>query len=128
MPKFTFTFLSIFSALAILLGSLLNVGSVSKSSYWLGEDKLLHMGAYFWLSTATFLAFALDWKKTHAHATVFILCFTYGMTIELAQEQWTNYRSGDVYDLLANTVGIVLALFLGKTVKKIVNKSRIFLN
>ena len=86
------------------------------------------MGAYFWLSTATFLAFVLDWKKTHAHATVFILCFTYGMTIELAQEQWTNYRSGDVYDLLANTVGIVLALFLGKTVKKIVNKSRIFLN
>ena len=86
------------------------------------------MGAYFWLSTATFLAFALDWKKTHAHVTVFILCFTYGMTIELAQEQCTNYRSGDVYDLLANTVGIVLALFLGKTVKKIVNKSRIFLN
>lgn len=128
MPKLTFTFLSVFIALFILVGSLVKSGSINKLSFWLGQDKFIHFGAYFCLSTLTYLAFTIDWKKTHVHATVFILCFTYGMVLEFAQELLTDYRDGDLYDLMANTLGILIALFLGKTIKKIVIKSRIFLN
>jgi len=77
----------------------------------LSADKLAHAFAYFVLSTNLGMA-------------VFLL----GLVLEIIQGYVLVYRTFEVYDLLANTVGIFAFILLAKTLKKIVVKSRIFIN
>ncbi|MDO7173436.1 VanZ family protein [Mariniflexile sp. AS56] len=88
-------------------------------------DKIFHFLAYtvlafLWYST--FLnTFKLEDKKALSYAVLFSIAF--GIIIEVLQGTVTASRSADVYDVMANTMGVfltVLIVFINKwiTIKK----------
>jgi len=50
------------------------------------------------------------------------------MVLELIQGYLLPHRTFEVFDLLANSIGICAFVFSGKTIEKIVVKSGIFIN
>ena len=94
----------------------------------LSADKLAHAFAYFVLSTNLGMALDLDWEIKNKNQIVFLTVFLLGLVLEIIQGYVLVYRTFEVYDLLANTVGIFAFILLAKTLKKIVVKSRIFIN
>jgi len=59
---------------------------------------------------------------------VIIVSFSFGMVLELIQGYLLPHRTFEVFDLLANSIGICAFVFSGKTIEKIVVKSGIFIN
>lgn len=91
-------------------------------------DKLAHSFAYFVLATCLGMALWIDWKKEGIYSTVFLTVFSLGMILELIQGYALSHRAFEIYDLIANSLGIITFLATGKTLKKIVVKSGIFIN
>jgi len=82
-----------------------------------GIDKLFHFIAYFTLSFSWLLAF---YRKVRLKYVIIILCILYGILIEVLQNKLTDYRTGDYQDIIANTIGIFIALiFFNLIFKKI---------
>ena len=94
----------------------------------LSVDKLAHCLAYFLLSTVLGLALELDWIIKNSNRIVFLAVFLFGFTLELIQGYALVYRTLEIFDLIANSVGILAFILFAKTIKKIVVKSRIFIN
>lgn len=107
--------------IALTLGSLIKPIHIIDSpiSYL---DKLLHAGAYFGL-TLLWISWKYLKNKKERSVTVqksilmiavyiAIGAIIYGIIIEVLQGTITNYRTPDGWDILANTTGSVLALFL----------------
>lgn len=83
-----------------------------------GFDKVVH--ALMYLGTCG----AMWWEYRRSHARVewrraalaFVLApILMGGTIELLQEYATDYRSGDWWDLAANSLGVAVAAIAGNT-------------
>ena len=79
-------------------------------------DKIVHFGFYF---GATILgSFSLrelrggNKKLLKTLVRAAIGSVIYGIIIEVLQEKLTTYRDGNVYDVLANTLGAVLGAVL----------------
>ncbi len=71
-----------------------------------GLDKIEHAIAYFVLTFAWLLAL----RKSKINAKLIVLCcFLYGIIIEALQVTITSYRSGEILDVVANTMGILIA-------------------
>ena len=85
----------------------INLGLEIKSS-----DKILHILAYFTLSSVWFLAFQKKMGNLFFKITLIIFLIFYGIILEALQGGITTYRTGDVYDVVANTIGVLLALLL----------------
>lgn len=76
-------------------------------------DKIVHVFFYFVFSVLWFYTFRFYFRKQSRAKLlkiVFIMAFLFGVTIELFQTFFTNYRTGDVTDVMANTSGILLAI------------------
>jgi len=86
-------------------------------------DKAAHAFAYFCFAMSVFVALNLDWKLKTARKWTIISGFSLGLLLEIVQGSLLSYRSFEVYDLLANTLGIVFFLFLSKRVKKLLSKA-----
>ena len=86
-------------------------------------DKLAHGFAYFCFATSVFVALNLDWKLETAKKWTIISSFSLGLLLEIVQGSLLSYRSFEVYDLLANTLGIVFFIFLSKRVKKLLSNA-----
>ncbi|MDA9092761.1 VanZ family protein [Polaribacter sp.] len=71
-------------------------------------DKLYHLIAYFGLTFSWLLAL----KKPKYKYKVLIACVLYGIIIEVLQATLTIYRTGELFDFLANSVGVLLALLI----------------
>lgn len=86
-----------------------------------GGDKIGHLLAYFVFTVIWFLFFfyserqKLEFYRSLGIAS--IISFLYGILMEFCQAILTNYRSPDWYDFLANTCGIILALFFVKVLR-----------
>mgnify|MGYP002827914981 FL=1 len=52
----------------------------------------------------------MNWKRSLW--TSGVVCFVYGILMELAQGFLTTYRSMDLKDAIANTTGIVFAVIV----------------
>lgn len=81
-------------------------------------DKYLHILAYFVLASAWL--FALKEKSGKAVFKIFVplaLIF-YGIILEGLQSGLTSYRTGDIYDVIANTIGVLGALLLSDRLLK----------
>lgn len=98
-------FRCLFSALLLIctVGFLKDVSSVP--SGWVPNDKLMHLLIFLLLMVFWQLSF---YRKP---LTGFILLALYGAAIELAQHFFTS-RFGDWWDLLADIVGLALALLI----------------
>lgn len=74
------------------------------------SDKLLHTVAYFFLMLAWLYSFS---KKEDFYKRIKYLilgCLIYGIVLEVMQGAFTSYRTGSYLDILANFLGIVLAV------------------
>jgi len=77
-------------------------------------DKLQHCFAYFILSSLWLLVFS---KKNKKYLIV-LCCVLFGILIEVLQNELTNYRTGDYLDVIANSIGVFLGLFVFNQIKK----------
>lgn len=69
-------------------------------------DKAVHFVFHFVLSLCWYLYFGARKKyEFKALAQALLLSFFYGITIEICQGTLTTYRSADLLDVLANSVG-----------------------
>ena len=128
MPKFSWTIFTLSVATFIVFLSTVPLQLPPLSNIGLSVDKLAHSFAYFVLSANLGLALELDWDIKNSRRIVFLVVFLFGLTLEIIQGYILVYRAFETYDLLANTVGISVFILLAKTIKKIVVKSRIFIN
>ena len=101
--------------------AVLSLSAVPKLNLELGiksGDKYLHFIAYFILSSLWY--FALKDKISGKVFKIFVplgLIF-YGIILEGLQSGLTTYRTGDMYDALANTAGVIAALILFNRIVK----------
>ena len=91
-------------------------------------DKIAHFLAYFVFAACLGLALSLDWQIKKVKLIVFIWACSFGIILELIQGYLLLHRTFDLFDLVANFVGICTYVFSGKTIEKIVVKSGIFIN
>jgi VanZ family protein len=84
-------------------------------------DKVVHFGIYFVFTLVWFGYFSgLEFKKNILKEVLkaSLLAFFAGISIELLQEFLRKARSGDVYDVLANSLGILMAVVILYQIKK----------
>lgn len=74
-------------------------------------DKIFHFLAYGLLTILWFATFSLNFKMIKRPAVLYALIFSvlFGIIIEVLQGTLTVSRSLDVYDMVANTLGALLA-------------------
>ena len=88
-----------------------------------GVDKLAHGFAYFCFATSVFVALNLDWKLEATKKWTIISSFSLGLFLEIIQGSLLSYRSFEIYDLLAITLGIIFFIFSSKRVKKLLSNA-----
>lgn len=101
--------------LATLGVAVLSLGAVPKLNLGLdlkSSDKYLHFIAYFSLCLLWYFAL-----KDRLHSYFFRIVIPlglilYGIILEGMQGEFTTYRTADIYDALANTAGVLGAMFL----------------
>ena len=111
-------------ALAIGWFLLMNIlfflpGSALPKTHWLAEihiDKWVHVGLFAILIFLFCSAFNFSFPKKIW--TVLIAAIIYGFLVEIVQKLWVLNRSFDLYDVLADTAGSSLGLFVWLRVYK----------
>ena len=95
----------------ILYLSLINLADTPVKSLGM-SDKILHGGAYFGLGLLWmfFGLFTFEEKGLFKRIIVIsVISILFGIFIEVLQDTLTTYRELDLYDVLANTIGVVVA-------------------
>ena len=101
--------------MATIIIGVLSLSAVPKLNLELGiksGDKYLHFIAYFGLSTLWYFALRNRIQKRVFNFFVPLALIFYGIILELLQSGITTYRTGDIYDAVANTAGVVIGLVL----------------
>ena len=98
----------IYSA-ALTLVCLVPLNGVIKVNITLG-DKIFHAVTYMILSFLWYLTFYynLNSNKTKALMYAMLVSITFGIIIEILQGTVTAYRSADINDVIANTIGVLI--------------------
>ena len=108
-----FIFIAIAITIAIVCLSLFKLPSNAKSIN--NIDKVYHSIAYFSLAITWLISF---YKKKNTKIIIVFACIFFGIIIEVIQSKFTNYRTGDSFDIIANSVGVLFALLFFKLVFK----------
>lgn len=75
------------------------------------DDKIYHSLAYFILTLVLFNYFNAI-KKKNALVISVTIAIVYGIIVELLQYTLTTWRTFDIYDAIANTLGAIIASVL----------------
>jgi len=109
---------AIASTLAIIYLSLSDISSLPKLEVQF-EDKIYHIVAYFSLNSVWLLAItALKSKHSKYDVLISLGIIGFGIVIELFQEILTDYRTFDNYDILANSLGVIISFLVFLSLKK----------
>ena len=104
-------------------------GSALPKEDWLDKiyfDKIVHAGLYFILFLLILRIFETKTKSALIIAS--FLCIAQGVLIEFVQgSSLVNHRSFDIYDIIANVVGVLIAIGILSSFKNW-NFLRIFLD
>ena len=113
MARNYFTYIALFLTVLITVGSLIKVPSVGVIEINF-SDKIIHIIAYFLLVLSWLLSVCVNGKVKSLWGFIKIafIVFVYGIVIETMQTVITSTRQADIYDVLANFTGILLALFV----------------
>ena len=84
-------------------------------------DKIVHFTFYFSLTLSWFFATQHTLKKVTSKAILIALLISYGILIEALQGAMTTHRQADIYDILANSIGVLLAATLFSKLNKWLN-------
>lgn len=112
-PKLLFLLALLFT-ISITVGSLISTSSIPKFKVAV-SDKLIHSVSYFILMVLWFAFVISKYKKVNYKVLLMItasLAFVYGIIIEVLQGVFTSSRTADIFDILANGMGIIFAAFL----------------
>jgi len=82
------------------------------------SDKIYHAIAYFILGLTWLLSFPKSLQKKKLKYAIVIFCIIYGIVIEVLQATLTAYRTASLLDVVANTVGVIVAMTLYNRVYK----------
>ena len=85
------------------------------------SDKVYHAIAYFMLALTWLLSFSNSRKKNYVKYIIAFGCVFYGIVIEVLQTTLTTYRTASFLDVVANTVGVFMALIVFKSIYKKIN-------
>jgi VanZ family protein len=107
-------FIAAFNTVFIAVISLSSLPKIDLGLHIHSKDKYLHALAYFTLAFVWLFAFRNHFHKNIFKLILLILLTIYGIVLEGMQGGLTSYRTADIYDALANFVGILLALILFK--------------
>lgn len=100
-----FIYFAIIITTAIICLSLLKLPNTNNS--YSNIDKIYHLVAYFFLAKSWLISF---YKQEKSKLFVVFACIFFGIIIEYIQSNFTSYRTGDMLDIIANTIGVLLAL------------------
>jgi VanZ family protein len=115
-------FIAVGITLIITFLSLFRVSPVMPKLNLNHADKYQHAVAYFVVTLSWIWSFQTRNNNKSMQLWILLAVFLFGVLMEVLQEVMTNYRTADVFDVLANTSGIVLAyLFFKVTRMKRVN-------
>ena len=93
--------------------------SLPKDIHWFeGADKVVHFGIFGVLG----FLFEATYPKQDFYK--YLAIFLYAIFTEIAQHLMDNGRSGDVMDLLADILGIIIAYILFRYVEKCQKKKK----
>ncbi len=119
-------FPTIFIVVAILYLSLMRVSPRSDMPEVPFGDKIVHVVMYMGLmSVFYFDVYRQNLPKNSFRRSLLYGAFSFGIfggIVELLQLYCTTYRSGDWWDWAADVFGVILGLWLGKYVMRIVVK------
>ncbi|MCY2685800.1 VanZ family protein [Salinimicrobium sp. TH3] len=118
--KLLFLLTSVSYTILILYLSLINLSDTPVKDLGV-SDKVMHGGAYFGLGLLWMLFVLFSFKESHLFKKIIIisLCsIAFGIFIEVLQDTLTSYRQLDLYDIFANTLGVVLAGILVWALRK----------
>ena len=100
---------------ATLFIGIMSLSAVPKLNLGLGiksGDKYLHFTAYFGLTLLWYFALKDRINKKMFKFFVPLALILYGIILEGLQSGLTTYRTGDIYDAIANTAGVIVALLV----------------
>ncbi len=108
--------LTLFWAVVILVLCNMPIETVSKGFVFFdGFDKIVHLGLFFVLTVLIFNGLIRQLTnylfKFSTIITIGFVTSLFGGLIEVIQWQFFSYRSGDWWDLFADTIGIAMAIF-----------------
>ena len=84
-------------------------------------DKLQHLFAYFVLALSWLFAVGSPMGKRKNKIVVALGCVIYGIVLEVLQSTVTTYRTASLLDVIANAVGVFMALLIFKGFHKKIN-------
>lgn len=101
--------------------SLANIGELPSigSSF---DDKIFHFLAYGLLTLLWFL-FLYKYKKSQVLLTSSLFVIFYGIIIEVLQGQLSAHRIADVFDVLANSLGVVIMALIINIKREVIVKN-----
>ena len=108
---------SIVYTIVLVIASLVNLKSVPSlgSSF---DDKIYHCLAYVVLAFL-WMTFFKSSKKKNIKGIVFGCVILFGIVLELIQHQLNPNRTYDIYDLMANCIGVVIGTLIAIRLDKI---------
>ena len=110
---------SILISLIIIYLSLANAKTFEKAGLFDIKylDKLVHFGLYFIFTITVIYEHRDYFKNTRQLLLTALIPFAFGSLMEIFQTDFTVTRTGDILDVLANTGGILSALYLWLIIK-----------
>lgn len=103
----------ILAIVATVIIAVLSLSAVPKLNLAIKSgDKYLHFIAYLGLSILWYFALKDKINKKLFKILVPLGLIFYGIILEGLQSGLTTYRTGDVYDALANATGVIVGLIL----------------
>lgn len=108
-----FLIIAVVYTLLITTLSLIPLGKISVGGFN-PTDKMLHGFAYFILTLLWLFFYIVKKSRDQNYKLGFfyisVLVIVFGMLIEILQGILTSYRSPDWADILANSIGVLIAL------------------
>ena len=111
--KKQFFLLSILYAITLAVVCLIKLNNLPDIRVSNG-DKIFHLLSYLvltflWVNT---FIYKFKFKKERAIVYAGLFCIAFGIIIEVLQGSVTSYRSSDIYDVVANTLGVLIMVFI----------------
>lgn len=104
IPALVYTF-------AIIYLSLINLADTPVPELGI-SDKIMHGGAYFGLGLLWLFFAIYNYDHNKLFSKILIVCSAatvFGIFIEVLQDRLTSYRELDFFDILANSIGVIIA-------------------
>ena len=104
-------YIAIFFTISITIGSLVKSDFIVVKSISV-SDKIYHLIAYFLLMLSWLYVFCK--KETFQKNVKYVIlgCIIFGIIIEILQGVITSYRTASYLDIVANTIGVLLAVLI----------------